>query len=135
MEKVRKPDKIKKERLIQSEYIPNEEEDEYHKAIQESILLAEQIEEKKVKELIEKAAHRKLGTKNIMIILKRLSLLDDKVDDVNKMIEPVLHKYNECSIDSHMFDKETHSKIFHLLNTIRFTEMEKKLLETIFITE
>ena len=93
MEKVRKPDKIKKERLIQSEYIPNEEDD-YQQAIQESILLAEQMEEKKVKELIEKAAHRKLGTKNIMIILKRLSLLDDKVDDVNKMIEPVLHKYN-----------------------------------------
>jgi len=134
MEKVRKPDKIKKERLIQSEYIPNEEDD-YQQAIQESILLAEQMEEKQVKELIEKAAHRKLCTKNIMIILKRLSLLDDKVDNVNKIIEPILNKYNDCSIDNYNFDKETHSKIFHLLNTIRFTELEKKLLETIFITE
>lgn len=139
---VREPDKIKKERLIDFSYTPyihdginNEEELEYQKAVQESILLAEQIEEKQVKELIEKSTHRKLGTKNIMIILKRLSLLDNNVDAINKIIEPILNSYNECSIDNYNFDKETHVKIFDLLKTIRFTELEKKLLETIFITE
>jgi hypothetical protein len=111
-----------------------ESEHEYQKAIQESILLAERLEETQVKELVEKATHRTSATKNIVIILKRLSLLDDNVSTIHKIIEPVLNKYNDCSIDKHMFDKETHSKIFCLLNTIRFSEIEKKLLDTIFIT-
>lgn len=135
---VREPDKIKNEQLIQTPFMYNygyhDEEQEYQKAIQESILLAK-MEEERVKQLVEKSNQRKNGTKNIMMILKRLSLLDVNVDVVNKIIEPILNDYNECVIDNYMFDKEIHSKIFTLLNSIRFKEIEKKLLETIFITQ
>ena len=138
---VREPDKIQNEQLIQTPFMYNyhnnsyhDEEQQYQKAIQESILLAK-MEEERAKQHVDKCNHRKSGTKNIMIILKRLSLLDEKVDVINKIIEPILNDYNECVIDNHNFDNETYVKIFTLLNSIRFKEIEKKLLETIFITQ
>ena len=118
---IRPPDVVKKEQLIIDEY---DEDLIFNKTIEESI----ELFQKKEMEEIEK---RKNLFINIISKFKRIIPFDEEMNNIYKIIEPIINNYIQGNIYNYKLDPEMHTKIFYYINKLRLTPSDIKLLYSI----
>ena len=102
--------------------------DEYDNAFQ--LACIESLREQE--ELMEKTNLRVQSFKNVLLKIKKISMIDPEILDFYNMIESIIDEYCSCRIDSYECDINMYNKIFNILRTIRITESELELFTNLF---
>lgn len=132
-EEIRPPDNTIRERLIDYgidnyNYFDNNQDVELQLAINESIREQEEYEKK-----IEKIKYRTQLFKDVLLKIKKISMLDKQILKLYDIIEPIINSYCICKIDIYECDKDMYDIIFSTLKKIRLTESEYILFNNLFI--
>jgi len=123
---------INNESYINNEYDFNN--DELQLAINESIKEQEENEKKQL-ELLEKTRIRIEEFKDVLLKIKRISMIDAKIMKFYNIIEPIIDSYYACSIDIYECDNIMYHEIFGTLKTIRLNKTELELFKKFFVME
>jgi hypothetical protein len=142
-EEIRPPDNTIREILVNDYYYDNNNiipcvYDEYDRALQlafiESIKEQEEYEKKRL-EMLEKTRLRVQTFKDVLLKIKKISMIDPEILKFYNIIEPMIDSYCACNIDIHECDKAMYDEIFSTLKTIRLTESELQLFKNLFVME
>ena len=142
---IRPPDNTIREILINNynyDYDDNNiipcDYDDYDKALQlafiESMKEQEEYEKKRL-EMLEKIRLRVQIFKDVLLKIKKISMIDPEILKFYNIIEPMIDSYCACNIDIYECDKAMYHEIFSTLKTIRLTESELELLKNLFVME
>ena len=141
-EEIRPPDNTIREILINNYHYDNDiipgVYDEYDKALQLAFIesMKEQEEhEKKRLEMLEKTRLRVQTFKDVLLKIKKISMIDPEILKFYNIIEPMIDSYCAGNIDIHECDKPMYDEIFRTLKTIRLTETELELFKNLFVME
>jgi hypothetical protein len=138
---IRRADPVKREILVNNEfdsfYSDYQIENEYEKAIEESLLEAEKFDLEQINLLSQINQQIKFEREqqfsNIYMLLHKVAKIDKNTKDIFEMIEPIIKNYIDGVIQKCELDKETHTIVFKILNSLRLTKLDKELLEKILI--
>jgi hypothetical protein len=140
-EEIRPPDNPITEILVNDYYNNNIipcDYDEYDNALQlayiESMKEHEEYEKKRL-EMLEKTRLRVQSFKDVLLKIKKISMIDPQILKFYNIIEPMIDSYCACNIDIYECDKAMYDEIFNTLKTIRLTEPELELFKNLFIME
>lgn len=144
-DEVRRPDDIRRERLIGATgFNENEvgpEDDEFNRAIYESIRFHEfeRIEEKNMNRIMkmfqdEKIQRQKIFDK-LLTDLARLKRMDQDASFVLDIIEPIIDAYCEQQIEICELEIHTHQKVFKYLTRTRTDQSAVDKLSKIILPE
>ena len=141
-QEVRPPDNTIREMLVNDYYYNDNiipcDYDEYDNALQLAFIasMKEQEEyEKKRLEMLEKTRLRVQSFKDILLKIKKISMIDPQILKFYNIIEPMIDSYCACNIDIYECDKAMYDEIFSTLKTIRLTESELELFKNLFVME
>ena len=112
--------------------------DDYDNALQLAFIasIKEQEEyEKKRLEMLEKTRLRVQTFKDVLLKIKKISMIDPQILKFYNIIEPMIDSYCACNIDIYECDKAMYDEIFSTLKTIRLTESELELFKNLFVME
>jgi hypothetical protein len=131
-DQIRPPDNTIREILV-NDYYNNDnmipcDYDEYDNAFQ--LACIESIREQE--ELLENTNLRTQSFKNVLLKIKKISMIDPEILDFYNMIEPIIDEYCSCRINSYECDINMYNSIFNTLKTIRITESELELFKNLF---
>ncbi len=141
-QEVRPPDNTIREILV-NDYCYNDniipcDYDDYDNALQlafiESMKEQEEYEKKRL-EMLEKTRLRVQSFKDILLKIKKISMIDPQILKFYNIIEPMIDSYCACNIDIYECDKAMYDEIFSTLKTIRLTESELELFKNLFVME
>ena len=142
-DRIRPPDNIIRERIANDYYnddilIPCDphdydniipcDDDEYDNAFQ--LACIQSIREQE--ELLERTNLRVQSFKNVLLKIKKISMIDPEILEFYNMIESIIHEYCSCRINSYECDINMYNNIFNTLKTIRITEPELELFKNLF---
>lgn len=142
-DQIRPPDNIIRERLINNDYYNNDnilipcdphdyeipcDDDEYDNAFQ--LACIESIREQE--ELLKETRLRVESFKNVLLKIKKISMIDPEILEFYNMIELIIDEYCSCRINSYECDINMYNNIFNTLKTIRITESELELFKNLF---
>jgi hypothetical protein len=140
-QEIRPPDNPIREILVNDYYNDNIipcDYDDYDNALQlaylESIKEQEEYEKKQL-EMLEKTRLRVQSFKDVLLKIKKISMIDPQILKFYNIIEPMIDSYCGCNIDIHECDKAMYDEIFSTLKTIRLTETELELFKNLFVME
>jgi hypothetical protein len=141
--KVRSPDKVKREKLIDEfSYHDNLEEsdDEFNYAIHLSINEFQKQEElnKKLEDELINNYHNLIKERKelfypLLLELIRLSKYDKEIKEIYEILEPIIHSYCLQNIEFIHLDAITYTKIFKALSSIRTDKNSIEILKTIIV--
>jgi hypothetical protein len=141
--KVRSPDKVKREKLIDEfSYHDNLEEsdDEFNYAIHLSINEFQKQEElnKKFEDELINNYHNLIKERKeifhpLLLELTRLSKYDKEIKEIYEILEPIIHSYCLQNIEFIDLDTITYTKIFKALSSLRTDKNSIEILKTIII--
>ena len=142
---IRPPDNTIREILINNynyDYDDNNiipcDYDDYDKALQlafiESMKEQEEYEKKRL-EMLEKIRLRVQTFKDVLLKIKKISMIDPEILKFYNIIEPMIDSYCACNIDIYECDKAMYDEIFSTLKTIRLTDSELELFKNLFVME
>jgi hypothetical protein len=141
-QEIRPPDNTIREILVNDYYYNDNiipcDYDEYDNALQLAFIasMKEQEEyEKKRLEMLEKTRLRVQSFKDILLKIKKISMIDPQILKFYNIIEPMIDSYCACNIDIYECDKAMYDEIFSTLKTIRLTESELELFKNLFVME
>ena len=131
-DQIRPPDNIIRERLVNDYYnndniIPGDYDD-YDNAFQ--LACIQSIREQE--ELLEKTNLRVQSFKNVLLKIKKISMIDPEILEFYNMINLIIDEYCSCRIDSYECDINMYNNIFNTLKTIRITDSELELFKNLF---
>jgi len=131
-DQIRPPDNTIREILV-NDYYNNDnmipcDDDEYDNAFQ--LACIESIREQE--ELLENTNLRTQSFKNVLLKIKKISMIDPEILDFYNMIEPIIDEYCSCRINSYECTINMYNSIFNTLKTIRITESELELFKNLF---
>jgi hypothetical protein len=141
-EEIRPPDNTIREILV-NDYCYNDniipcDYDEYDNALQlaylESIKEQEEYEKKQL-EMLEKTRLRVQSFKDVLLKIKKISMIDPQILKFYNIIEPMIDSYCGCNIDIYECDNAMYDEIFTTLKTIRLSESELELFKNLFVME
>jgi hypothetical protein len=112
----------------------DEYDDELQLAYIESIKEHEEYEKKRL-EMLEKTRLRFQTFKDVLLKIKKISMIDPQILKFYNIIEPMIDSYCAGNIDIYECDKSMYDEIFSTLKTIRLTELELELFKKLFIME
>ena len=141
-QEIRPPDNTIREILV-NDYYYNDNiipcvYDDYDNALQLAFIasIKEQEEyEKKRLEMLEKTRLRVQTFKDVLLKIKKISMIDPQILKLYNIIEPMIDSYCGCNIDIHECDKAMYDEIFSTLKTIRLTDSELELFKNLFVME
>lgn len=141
-EELRPPDKIMREKLLDTNNNINElSDEEYNEIINLSIgeyndyLKKIYDNEKELMENIEKdKKKRREICEPILFELKKISRFDNTIKNIYDILDPILDSYMSLLIDKYEFDVETHKIIFDTISTLRIKRENIEFLKTIILT-
>ena len=141
-EEIRPPDNTIREILVNDYYYNDNiipcDYDDYDNALQLAFIasIKEQEEyEKKRLEMLEKTRLRVQTFKDVLLKIKKISMIDPQILKFYNIIEPMIDSYCACNIDIYECDKAMYDEIFSTLKTIRLTESELELFKNLFVME
>ena len=102
--------------------------DEYDNAFQ--LACIESLREQE--ELLKKTNLRVQSFKNVLLKIKKISMIDPEILEFYNMIKLIIDEYCSCRIDSYECDINMYNNIFNILRTIRITESELELFTNLF---
>jgi hypothetical protein len=131
-DRIRPPDNIIRERIVNDYYnddilIPCDN-DEYDNAFQ--LACIQSIREQE--ELFGITNLRTQSFKNVLLKIKKISMIDPEILEFYNMIESIIAEYCSCRINSYECDINMYNSIFNTLKTIRITETELELFKNLF---
>lgn len=139
---IRPPDNTIREILVNDYYYNDNiipcDYDDYDNALQLAFIasIKEQEEyEKKRLEMLEKTRLRVQTFKDVLLKIKKISMIDPQILKFYNIIEPMIDSYCACNIDIYECDKAMYDEIFSTLKTIRLTESELELFKNLFVME
>ena len=141
---IRPPDNTIRERLVNDYYnndnilIPCDphdydniiscDNDEYDNAFQ--LACIESIREQE--ELLKNTNLRTQSFKNVLLKIKKISMIDPEILEFYNMIQSIIDEYCSCRINSYECNINMYNSIFNTLKTIRITESELELFRNLF---
>ena len=141
-QEIRPPDNPIREMLVNDYYYNDNiipcDYDDYDNALQLAFIesMKEQEEyEKKQLEMLEKTRLRVQTFKDVLLKIKKISMIDPQILKLYNIIEPMIDSYCACNIDIYECDKAMYDEIFSTLKTIRLTESELELFKNLFVME
>lgn len=141
-QEIRPPDNTIREILVNDYYYNDNiipcDYDDYDNALQLAFIasIKEQEEyEKKRLEMLEKTRLRVQTFKDVLLKIKKISMIDPQILKFYNIIEPMIDSYCACNIDIYECDKAMYDEIFSTLKTIRLTESELELFKNLFVME
>jgi len=146
-EEVRPPDSIKKERLLDNEFIFQENSNpifnNYENNLQQILEmsknefdLAQQIEEEKIIKLINNYKEEKLGKfETLKGQLNKIILFDRTNISIYENILSIIGMYEQNFINEYYIKNEEYIQIFNLLKTIRLPNNEIENLKNIIFID
>ena len=141
-QEIRPPDNTIREILVNDYYYNDNiipcDYDDYDNALQLAFIasIKEQEEyEKKRLEMLEKTRLRVQTFKDVLLKIKKISMIDPQILKFYNTIEPIIESYCACNIDIYECDKAMYNEIFSTLKTIRLTELEIELFKNLFVME
>jgi hypothetical protein len=141
-QEIRPPDNTIREILVNDYYYNDNiipcDYDDYDNALQLAFIasIKEQEEyEKKRLEILEKTRLRVQTFKDVLLKIKKISMIDPQILKFYNIIEPMIDSYCACNIDIYECDKAMYDEIFSTLKTIRLTESELELFKNLFVME
>jgi hypothetical protein len=125
---IRPPDKVKRERLIETN--PWEEEEFEEEEFEEDILQNMLDYEKEIQKFFIEEKNRRKENFNVLLLkMKRLANYDKEVEEIYNIIDPIIESYCEQVIQYYEVDKITYERIFSVLSSIRIdTEVLKQII-------
>lgn len=141
-QEIRPPDNTIREILVNDYYYNDNiipcDYDDYDNALQlafiESMKEQEEYEKKRV-EMLEKTRLRVQAFKDVLLKIKKISMIDTEILKFYNIIEPMIDSYCAGNVDIHECDKAMYDEIFNTLKTIRLTESELQLFKNLFVME
>ena len=141
-QEIRPPDNPIREMLVNDYYYNDNiipcDYDDYDNALQLAFIesMKEQEEyEKKQLEMLEKTRLRVQTFKDVLLKIKKISMIDPQILKLYNIIEPMIDSYCACNIDIYECDNAMYDEIFSTLKTIRLTESELELFKNLFVME
>ena len=137
-EEIRPPDNTIREILVNDynhyydNIIPYDYDNDLQLACIESIKEQEEYEKKRL-EMLEKIRLRVQTFKDVVLKIKKISMIDPQILKFYNIISSVIDSYCACSIDIYECDKVMYDEIFSTLKTIRLTTSEFDLFKNLFI--
>ncbi len=129
-DRIRPPDNTIREILV-NDYNDNIipcDNDEYDNAFQLACIESLRDQEEQLK----KTNLRVQSFKNVLLKIKKISMVDPEILDFYNMIKLIIDEYCGCYIDSYECDINMYNYIFNTLKTIRITESELELFTNLF---
>jgi len=102
--------------------------DEYDNAFQ--LACIQSIREQE--ELFEITNLKTQSFKNVLLKIKKISMIDPEILEFYNMIESIINEYCSCRINSYECNINMYNSIFNTLKTIRITETELELFKNLF---
>ena len=137
-DKVRSPDKVKREKLMDD--LEESDDDEFNYAIHLSINEFQKQEElnKKFEDELINNYHNLIKERKeifhpLLLELIRLSKYDKEIKEIYEILKPIIHSYCLQNIEFIDFDAITYTKIFKTLSSIRTDKKSIEILKTIII--
>jgi hypothetical protein len=142
-DKVRSPDKVKREKLI-DEFSYNDleesDDDEFNYAIHLSINEFQKQEElnKKFEDELINNYHNLIKERKeifhpLLLELIRLSKYDKEIKEIYEILKPIIDSYCLQNIEFIDLDAITYTKIFNTLSSLRVDKNSIEILKTIII--
>jgi len=142
---VRKPDSVKREKLIEENIIYFDKEienEEINKAIYLSIyefknqeVLNKKFEEETINNYKKIVIERNAIFNSLLLKLLRLSKYDKEIKEIYEILEPIIEFYCNQYIEFIELELKTYEKIFKVLNTIRIEKKSIEKLKTLLIKQ
>lgn len=142
---VRKPDSVKREKLIE-ENLPYSDEEMENQEINQAIYLSineinnqeelnKKFEEETINNYKKMVIERKAIFNSLLLELLRLSKYDKEIKDIYEILEPIIESYCYQYIEFIELELKTYEKIFKVLNTIRIEKKSIEKLKTLLIKQ
>jgi len=150
-EYIRPPDKVVRERLIDSRDRHHIDRDEDNiesqlnadlKDVLEQSMLEYALAEIEKQEKVElenmtrkQQENRKKSIESFIKKINHLSTFDTKINETKQAIEPIINKYIEDNIIDKIEDEKIYKNVNEFIKTIRIQQSEKDILQNLFKVE
>lgn len=147
--KLRDPDLVKRERLIDDAFDFEEEEllfhdhhldDDLEKALKESqnlfqekIELSENYQKQIIETYMEETRKRKQRFTELLLHLKKVAFYDPEVKEIYEILDPIIDSYISQCIETVELDPVTYDRIFYVIRSLKTCGVE--VLRTLLLRE
>lgn len=145
-DKVRSPDKVKREKLIDDfsykDDLEESDDDEFNYAIHLSINEFQKQEElnKKFEDELINNYHNLIKERKeifhpLLLELIKLSKYDIEIKEIYEIVEPIIEAYCMQYFEFTELDETTYDKIFKVLSSIRINKNSIEILKTLLVKQ
>ena len=136
-EQIRKPDPVKRERLIEDvsivEDFTQKEDDDLEKALKESCLeFSENYQKQIIDTYLEETRQRKCKFADLLLHLKKIAFYDPEVKEIYEMLDPMIDYYVSQSVETIELDPVTYDRIFQVIGSLK---TDGEVLRSLLIKE